>query len=728
MARKKIPADRTSDTGELRRQAEAKLIENKKKTGPLPELESEARRLVHELQVHQIELEMQNEELMQARAELEAALDQYTSLYDFAPVGYFTLARDGQIQKANLAGAKLLGTDRSKLISRRFRQFVAIDSRLTFSTFLDKVFSMEGSNKEVCEVLLQGENTAARWVHIEAATDVPQNEVCRAVVVDITERKHAERALRISQQQTSSILDSTLDAILTMDEEQNIIIFNRAAEKMFKCPLNEALGHTIDRFLPEFVRKEHREKVRAFGELNITNRSMETPALELTCLRMDGELFPSEVSISKLEVNGRKLYTAIVRDISERKQAEEQKKNYATELERRVEERTIELTFANRAKDEFLANMSHELRTPLNSILGLSESLLEQMRGPLNEKQEQYIGLIQSSGQHLLGLINDILQISKIEAGKLDLHPNVISVKEVCESSLNFVKEMAAKKAISIKFTKDQSISTLRADPQRLKQILVNMLNNAVKFTPVKGKVSLEVSLNTEKDCIRFSVTDNGIGISPEDLPKLFAPFTQLDSNLSREYEGTGLGLMLILKLTELHGGSVHVESEPDKGTQFTIVLPWSKQETSPQKGDSSSTTPIETFDTPTPISVPHAKILLAEDNESNVLTVQEYLSAHGYDVTVAHDGLEAIALTKKASPDIILMDIQMPNMDGLEAIRRLRAAPKSASVPIIAVTALAMPGDRERCLEAGANEYISKPVSLKGLVETIHTFFAKEG
>jgi PAS domain S-box-containing protein len=399
------------------------------------------------------------------------------------------------------------------------------------------------------------------------------------------------------------------------------------------------------------------------------------------------------------------------------------------ELERRVEERTselnrinVELKHANRAKDEFLATMSHELRTPLNSVLGFSESLLEQRRGPLNEKQEQYVGLIHSSGQHLLDLINDILQVSKIEAGMLELHPDTISVKEICESSLYFIKEMAAKKSISVEFKNENSIPMLYADPQRLKQILVNLLNNAVKFTPEKGKVSLEVHRNDERDQIQFSVTDNGIGIARENLPKLFIPFSQIDSSLSRQYEGTGLGLALVLKLTELHGGSVMVESEPGMGSRFTINLPWSEEKSIEPEQDAELVSPITVVEEPVVIDGQPAKILLAEDNMSNVLTIQEYLSDHGYDVIVAHDGAEAIAMAEESSPNIILMDIHMPQMDGLEAIRRLRATPKFASVPIIALTALAMPGDRERCLEAGANEYLSKPVSLKGLVKTINS------
>jgi PAS domain S-box-containing protein len=407
---------------------------------------------------------------------------------------------------------------------------------------------------------------------------------------------------------------------------------------------------------------------------------------------------------------------------------------YNLELEQRVEARTAELNKlnaelqrANRAKDEFLANMSHELRTPLNSILGLSESLLEQRLEPLSERQQNSLQIIESSGRHLLELINDVLDLSKIEAGMLDYYPQPVDVDTLCRSSLAFVKHQAIRKSIRLTYEAG-SISKIDADPRRLKQILVNLLANAVKFTPEHGQVTLRVRGDAEQDLVQFLVIDTGIGIAPNDLARLFRPFMQVDSNLNRQFEGTGLGLALVQKLTDLHGGSVQVESEVGVGSCFTINIPWGRerviQESSEARRAPLTAENLTEFRRASDVSVTRGVVLLAEDNRANILTVGEYLESHGFTVIIAHNGLEAIEKAQQTNPDIILMDVQMPAMDGLESMRRLRDDPRFQSTPIIALTALAMPGDRERCLAAGANEYMSKPVSLKKLLHTIEELY----
>jgi PAS domain S-box-containing protein len=414
----------------------------------------------------------------------------------------------------------------------------------------------------------------------------------------------------------------------------------------------------------------------------------------------------------------------------------EQVQRHARDLELRVAERTAalnhtnaELEHANRAKDEFLANMSHELRTPLNSILGLSETLLEQRRDPLTKYQQNSMELISSSGHHLLELINDVLDLSKIEAGKFDHYPQLVNVDMLCRSSLAFVKSQAAKKSITVTYNNEDSGANIFADPRRSKQILVNLLTNAVKFTPEGGQVTLEVHVDVEQDLVEFALTDSGIGIAPQDLKRLFQPFVQVDSKLNRQFEGTGLGLALVHKLTDMHGGSVHVESQVGVGSRFVVRLPWGHKQiegqTVTEPAPEPSGSPSEKPSLAVGIASDRRLVLLAEDNLANILTISRYLESHGYGILKAHDGLEAIEKAQAHEPDVILMDIQMPVMDGMEAIRKLRANPRFGATPIIATTALAMPGDREQCLEAGADVYIPKPVRLKLLHQTIEKLLA---
>ena len=403
-----------------------------------------------------------------------------------------------------------------------------------------------------------------------------------------------------------------------------------------------------------------------------------------------------------------------------------------TNLEHSVAIRTAELSMANaelsrvmRSKDDFLSAMSHELRTPLNAVLGLSESLAEGVYGDMNTKQVKSIKTIAESGHHLLALINDLLDIAKIGAGKMELELTNTHVEDVCQASLRLVLELAQKKNLKLALSMDNKSVMLTADERRLKQILVNLLSNAVKFTPEGGSVTLATTCDVESESLMFSVRDTGIGIAAEDLSRLFSPFTQLDSKLSRQYAGTGLGLTLVLRLVEMHGGSVTVESEIGKGSCFTIRIPCKGLDTLITHNPSGTTTLSEITATQAlPSNTP--LILVADDNEINLMTVTDYLRANKLRVIQARDGLEAVKMVREHAPSLVLMDIQMPLMDGLDAIAHLRADDKHTAMPIIALTSRAMVGDRERCMAVGANDYLSKPVNMKQLVKTIHTHLPK--
>jgi len=424
-----------------------------------------------------------------------------------------------------------------------------------------------------------------------------------------------------------------------------------------------------------------------------------------------------------------RLFQAARQELSERIRAEELLEHERNSLAQRVEERTADLSRANenleralRVKDEFLANMSHELRTPLNAILGLSESLAEQVAGPLNNRQQNYITTISESGHHLLALINDILDLAKIEAGQITLDITKVDVRLVCQASLRLVKQLAQKKNQDIALEIDENFGLIWADERRLKQMIVNLLSNAVKFTPEGGRIGLDVHGDKDENRVLITVWDSGIGIEENDLSQLFQPFVQLDSSLARESSGTGLGLALVAQMARLHGGSVSVASMPGEGSRFTLVIPWQ---------------PALSADTIERMKVTgkfraiklnagrQQTILLIEDTDEVILVVRDYLELSGYNVAVAKDGLDGITQAKLIHPDLILMDLQMPHMDGIEATQKLRGEPEFQYTPIIALTALAMPKDRERCLAAGMDEYISKPVNLRALIKIIQGFLS---
>lgn len=448
--------------------------------------------------------------------------------------------------------------------------------------------------------------------------------------------------------------------------------------------------------------------------------------------RDDSEILDLVANTAAIAIENARLYQAVQQELLERQHAEGELRTLNLELEQRVQARTAELQLTNlelarasRMKDEFLASMSHELRTPLTGVLNISEVLQEQIFGSLNEKQLKSLRVIEDSGRHLLGLINDILDLSKIEAGQLELQRETFLVNDICQSSLQLVKGMAQKKQQYISFTIEPVLLTLNADPRRLKQILVNLLSNAVKFTPEGGKLSLEVTGDSEAKAVHFTVHDTGIGIAPEDLPRLFRPFTQLDSSLSRQQTGTGLGLALVQRMTDLHGGSVSLESFPGEGSHFTVSLPWCTGDE--QVGKPASEENPHNASSPS-LAASGSLILLVDDNVTNLSIYTDYLKSHNFRTLVAYSGEEGDRLAHQNKPDMILMDIQMPGMDGLETIRRLRSSedPEVSGIPILALTALAMPGDRQRCLDAGADEYLSKPVSLKRLVTVIQEILSQ--
>ena len=647
-------------------------------------------------------------------------------------------------------------------------------------------------------------------------------------------------ALHQSRASLQAVLDTASDLIQSLDETGHYAYVNKAWCETLGYSVEEARQLTMWQVLDQAYREPCE---RAFREIVVTS----TPqTLELIFHSRQGQAIIVEGNVSVLdELDGRRMINGFFRNITLRKQAEQAIRDSESQLRisrDQLSAANAALEKAARMKDEFLASMSHELRTPLTGILGLSEALQLNTYGTLTEKQIRALKNIEESGRHLLELINDILDLSKIEAGMLELNIDPVILNDVCQASLQLTKGMAHKKQLSVNFSIAPNSIHVRGDARRLKQMLVNLLSNAIKFTPENGSIGLEVQTDEKEQVVRLTVWDKGIGIAPENLQKLFQPFVQLESSLARQYEGTGLGLSLVRRMAELHGGSVQVESTPGEGSRFTILLPWMPNIVEPNWSSPKSSKLVHkalviedreldggqltrylrilgmdatlyqrgqgavdlaarespdmilldlhlpdqsgfevlaelkanpgTRNIPVifcsveeqrsqaislgaaaylvkPVLLPELRneigkvayqleqrsmpalaiagtqrtVLIVDDNELVIETISDFLSTQNFRVVAAHSGMEMLEVVLNLHPDIILMDVQMPGMDGLEATRRIRSHSDSfvARTPIITLTALAMSGDRERCLAAGANEYMSKPVGLKQLAKTIN-------
>ncbi|MFZ2098022.1 MAG: response regulator [Anaerolineales bacterium] len=650
------------------------------------------------------------------RAETEAR--RLSSFPELNPTPILEISMDGEVIYANPASLTTL----AQIDVTDPRAFLPDD-------FVDILKSADADNTQFRRIIEVRERKFGETVYY-----TPEFQSLRLYARDITESIKVEEALRESEQRYRTLIENQEEGIALLDNKASFFFANQAADRTFGVQTGGLFRHNLQ----EFLMPEQFVVVATDMENHLLG---EKTSYELEITRPDGKkrnLLVTATAQSAPDKTTNAIF-CIFRDITERKQAELALQKLNAELEQRVDERTAELSTANaalarasRLKDEFLASMSHELRTPLTAVLNLSEALQEQTYGPLTEKQFKSLRTIEESGRHLLGLINDILDLSQVEAGYLNLKIDECSAVDICQSSLQLVKGMAQKKHQNISYVSSPETFQLRADARRLKQMLVNLLSNAIKFSLEGGLIGLLVEADDIAKVVQFTVWDNGIGIATEDLPKLFRPFTQLDSGLSRQQTGTGLGLALVQRMADLHGGSVRLESTPGQGSRFTIILPWI---TTPldYMPPSKRTTGFLRHQTQPLISQSMASdtpplILLADDNETSVNTYSDYLQAKGFQVAVAHHGEEAIRMAEKLYPDLILMDIQMPGVDGLEATRRIRKHPDQhiATIPVIALTALAMPGDRELCLEAGANEYLSKPVSLAVLIRAIETQLAR--
>jgi PAS domain S-box-containing protein len=492
-----------------------------------------------------------------------------------------------------------------------------------------------------------------------------------------------------------SLLETAPDAMIILEKSGTMVLVNSQTERIFGYKREELLGQKIEMLLPERYRAKHpSQRDGYFSKPHV--RPMGA-GLDLYGLHKNGSEVPVEISLSPLKTPDGLFVTSAIRDISERKKIEKELNQAREEAER-----------ANLAKSEFLANMSHEIRTPLTGILGYAEMLVNYCKSDADRKN--YAGKIKRNADNLTELINDILDLSKVEAGALKVEQLKLSLSEEIENVLSSLEDQAKEKGLAIESAMERPLPTfIASDPKRLRQILINILGNAIKFTD-KGLVSLRVA--RENKLIAFTVTDTGCGIPMDSQEKLFQPFVQADSSTTRKYGGTGLGLVLSRRLAQALGGDlILVRSTPNQGSCFKITIDSGNPEELPSAG--------EIIDSPLkPQSLKNLRVLLAEDQPDNEELITHFLKEAGAVVDVARDGGEALTLANSGKYAVILMDIQMPVMDGYEVTRRLRTS--GMQTPIIALTAHAMLEEREKCMKAGFSDFLTKPLNLPSLLQTV--------
>jgi PAS domain S-box-containing protein len=530
------------------------------------------------------------------------------------------------------------------------------------------------------------------------------------------ERGKLDQRLRDQHFYTRSLIESNIDALMTTDPRGIITDVNKQTEALTGCTRDELIGAPFKNCFTDPERAEAGIN-RVLNEGKVTN-------FELTAHARDGKLTVVSYNATTFHDRDRRLQGvfAAARDVTELKR-----------IERALQQKNAELEDASRMKSEFLANMSHELRTPLNAIIGFSEVLKDGLMGDLTDQQRGFVGNIFGSGQHLLALINDILDLSKVESGKMALELEPVQLSPLFVSSLSIVKEKAAARRIRLRIDAAEELGAVQADARKLKQIVYNLLSNAVKFTREGGQVTLRAARVARArvgqpsgdwprrsfplaesefaDFLEISVTDNGIGISPDGLKHLFRPFSQIDSGLARQFEGTGLGLAMIKLLAELHGGAVSVASAVGKGSCFTVWLPLR----APQAEALTPAKSPETLRSEALAGVRTA--LVVEDDLKSAELIRVQLEAEGFNVLHAASAEEALVLAAQQPLSLITLDIMLPHMDGWEFLARIKQVPALMRIPVVMISIVA---DRNKGFALGAAAIMEKPMSRQELSESL--------
>lgn len=508
--------------------------------------------------------------------------------------------------------------------------------------------------------------------------------------------------LNENESRLQTIMDSVIDGIITIDEGGIIESINPAAERIFGYKTEQLIGKNVTLIMPESFRVAHedgRRRAKETGELRIIGQY-----LEVEGLKKDGLIFPLAIAINRMKLQDRYVFTGILRDITNQKQKELELVQAKDEAER-----------ANHAKSDFLSSMSHELRTPMNAILGFSQLLTSNTTHPMSATQKIQAREILNAGEHLMDLINGVLDLSEIESGSLSLSIENLNIADLVEDTLSLIAPLAEKKSIQIyNETKGRSDVWVLGDPVRLKQVLLNLFSNAIKYTDDEGKVTLSLS-EPQKGMMSLTVTDTGIGIPVEKMGSMFKPFNRLGAEYT-EVEGTGMGLCITKRLIIMMNGTIAVESTLGKGSAFSIQIPEGNNQDhlSPEKVSACQSEREK-------INATVHKVLYVEDNPANLRLVEQiFVARDDIELLSAPEAKLGIEIARHHRPKLILMDINLPEINGFTALKYLKTFKETRAIPVIAVSANASQADIDKALGAGFEAYVTKPIKVDIFIQTI--------
>jgi PAS domain S-box-containing protein len=526
-----------------------------------------------------------------------------------------------------------------------------------------------------------------------------------AVLTSVVDRRFS--VLESSEEQLRLIINAAMDAVITMNAEGRITNWNSEAEKTFGWSSEEALGRRLyDVILPLRFRADHERELQRFlvtGEGTILRQRT-----EMTALHRDGHEFPAEVATSPVRFGGQWIFSSFMRDIAEHKRAQEELLNAKQAAEE-----------ANRAKSIFLANMSHELRTPLNAIIGYSEMLEEETEELGKLAGVRDLQRIQSAGKHLLALINDILDLSKIEAGKMGVHLETFDVAQMIDEIASTVQPTVAINSNTLQVDVAKDAGEMRADLTKVRQILLNLLSNSCKFTD-HGAITLSADRRTidQREWLRFIVEDTGIGITAEQQQNLFREFSQADASIARKYGGTGLGLAITHRFIQIMRGTISVDSQPARGSTFTIQIPaeCALETSEPVR----SQLPGDILAAPQPAQPDRGTILVIDDDPAVRDLTSRFLKKMGFHVVTAEGGTEGLRVARNIHPMLITLDVMMPEVDGWSVLKELKADPGLAEIPVIMVSVV---DNLQMGISLGASNFLIKPVDRDRLAVLVEQY-----